>query len=816
MWFTHLTNPQPEALNVMHAERLRGALDPEALASAFEAVVQTHEVLRMRVALVGDQPVAVPCASITALQTETATHIAPSDRTADATRRVNAARARRFDLSAEAPFRAKLVRFDTDDHLLIMTLHHIACDEVSVRLLRRALLVPQERTAPGRGQMPAQYADIAEWQRLEEEKGAWKPVLARWAQRLRGAGTADSIAPTRLPGAGPGDAAVVEMLLPTGEVAILDAAAKRQNATSFTAMLSTALVLLHAASTRTDLTIATQLSGRARPEAAQLIGLFTSTAPLRNVLDPNEAFTDLMHRVQAQMWDLLAHQNVRFEAVLQHMGLERHAGRAPFCRIMFTHRKSVGQAHALGMLAAEEVPATDRSKAKFDIWISLVDSDQGRRLRLVYDTALYSEHSMQELASGFERVLRTASAAPDAPLSALIAPLELGLEPTPKAPEPQRVSHAPSSERPGARSHGANAPTSETLDRVGEIWRAVLGSLPDKPDTSFFDAGGDSLLLLRLVYLLEDATGVVLPLADAFHAPTPAAMALRIDRLRAMTHPLRAATSDALLEPFRTAAPVPDTGAPQAQPATSPRYFYVAGGGGHVAPFTSIARRIETAWEGIGIIDPALLGDEPPVERIEDLATRMVRAVLSADPVGPHVLVGYSAGGRAVYEMARQLRQMGLLAGCVVLDAGAGRVSGLSVALRPLRYLKHALRRAYRQASDGWAARFGGQMDPIEQARRKYKRVSLFQHARILRHRNVASDVPVVLLRATDSLRTRREADYGWSHMADLIAVIDTPGDHFNLYNPPRETVFAERFQQALERLHARLQAELPGRARET
>lgn len=173
-----------------------------------------------------------------------------------------------------------------------------------------------------------------------------------------------------------------------------------------------------------------------------------------------------------------------------------------------------------------------------------------------------------------------------------------------------------------------------------------------------------------------------------------------------------------------------------------PRYCLVAGGGGHVAPFSPVARLIDATWHGLGVLDPALFDEDPAIQSIEDLAKRMALAIRSVDPDGPYLLARHSAGGRTVPAIARQLRCGVGEAGCALLDAGAG--------------------------SQG-----------VEAERRRYRRISHRRHGGPLRHRVAVTDTPVALVRAVGvgAEPSGDRADHGWPRAARLVAMIDTPGD---------------------------------------
>jgi thioesterase domain-containing protein/acyl carrier protein len=423
--------------------------------------------------------------------------------------------------------------------------------------------------------------------------------------------------------------------------------------------------------------------------------------------------------------------------------------------------------------------------AKRDLWVSVIDNPDGRRLRIVYNAALYRPERLQRVLRDFEHLIeqivvghapQLSGLAPAGPLEAI-------------APPAQANESVPSTfQREG--------PAMATLNKVAAIWSETLRVDAPSEDVSFFNQGGDSLLLLRLIHRIEEEFGQSFPLGEAFQSPTIGHIAACLERSPQRLHQPR--DRDILLEPLLRDRPTR---------TCLPKFFFVSGGGGHVAPFAQIARLLEDRWEMIGVKDPALFAQEPAIANIEDLASRMMRAVLSADANGPWILAGYSAGGRTVYEIARQLRDAGGAAGCVVIDAGVSENGLANATLRMMRKMKRTGRVAVRRVDDEFARlRESADADGLrDKERRHYRRVSDVQHGRLLRYTPKPSDTPVALVRAVASGRRVKDQDYGWSALTHFVSAFNTPGDHFNCFRAPHQGAFASSLAQALDAVAARV-----------
>lgn len=778
LWFAHLVSREPSLNNVIQAERLRGLVDEACLRNAFDDLVERQEVLRLQIETVEGIPFLRPCETRPRLQVHDLTGLSASDREQKIQRVVDKEANVPFQLQKEPPVRGALYKFADDDFLLIVVVHHISCDEWSSRTLRSDLVAFYNARKTGAvADLPdlhAQYADLAAQSAALEADDAQRAALDRWVRRLKGARRDDRLPASSSACSEAGEDGMVSFLLPEDLTARIDTLGREAQATPFMTMLAITLCFLHQQTGRHDITIATQVAGRVNPDAAYLVGLFTNTVPVRSKVTETVDFHQVLHSVRRQILDALNNQSVRYETMIQRLGVKRSHDMASYAHTMFLHRKSFDAMKLAKGVKSQPVTATSRG-VKHDVWVSVIDGAEGRLLRLAYDGRRHDAAQMQSMLEAFVALAHQVTTA---------TIIELCDETD--APGAERGADSVASEA-GRTTFSAVDP--ELLATVSELWSTVLGGRVSDIDASFFDEGGDSLLLMQLAHRIETAFGVPVPLPDMFESPTIRSFTGRIHERCGPSEPAK--RWDKLIEPLLTSAQ-------RSGSEMRPKYFLVAGGGGHVAPFSSIARRIDARWEGLGVLDPALFADEPEQRSIESLASRMATAIRSVDSDGPWLLAGYSAGGRTVYEIARQLREQGGNAGCVILDAGVSPRTMSSETIRFLRWVKRLGRVSYRRVSDlimAW--RIGDEM-AVEMQRRKYRRISDLQHGRLLKYHTPPTDTLIALVRATEGRRFRNRKDRGWAGLARLLTIIDTPGDHWTCLKGENEAHFADAFDRAL------------------
>ncbi|MFE2723395.1 amino acid adenylation domain-containing protein [Kitasatospora sp. NPDC059327] len=425
LWILDRLQPGSTEYLVTASLRLRGPLDRAALHTALDGIQHRHEVLRTRYPVVDGEPVQVieapgrvPLAEedLTALDRATATA-----RLADL-----ATGARRpVDLAEGPVFSVVLARLTPREHVLLLTVHHIACDGWSEDLLVRELAERYDDAVAGRPartpELAVQYADYAVWQRERLSDGALRRRLDHWTERL--AGLAPLELPTDRPRPPVRDAAgaLVPLAVPADTAGRLTALAREQGATPFMALLAAHAVLLGRWSGQRDIAVGSPVAGRDRAEVQDLVGLFLNTLVLRVDLTGRPTFAELLRQVRESALDAYGHQEVPFERLVEELAPERDPARTPLFSSMLLWQDAAGAPApaAMGGLTSERLPVGE-STAKFDLTVGLAEQPDGSLAGSVnYATALFDRATAERFAAQFARLLESAVSTPDAPLDEL-------------------------------------------------------------------------------------------------------------------------------------------------------------------------------------------------------------------------------------------------------------------------------------------------------------------------------------------------------------------------------------------------------------
>ncbi|HEX2079665.1 MAG TPA: amino acid adenylation domain-containing protein, partial [Longimicrobium sp.] len=424
LWFIDRLEPGSAVYNIPVAWRLGGALDEAALERALGEIVRRHEALRTVFAEADGSPVQVvaPFGGF-ALPVEDLSALSEADREAALRRRAGEEARRAFDLSAGPLFRAALLRLGAEDHVLLLSMHHIVSDGWSMGVLFRELSALYAAYREG-GESPlpelgVQYADYAVWQREQLAGEVLDRQLAYWRERLAGApGLLELPTDHPRPPVQTYRGATVPVELSVELLERLQALGRREGATLYMVLLGAFQVLLSKYSGSEDIVVGSPIAGRTRGEVEELIGFFVNTLVLRTDLGGDPSFREVLGRAREATLGAYEHQELPFERLVAELQPERSLSHSPLFQVMFTLQNAGGGGGALPGLSVSGVEA-ELASAKFDLSLMLTATAQGLRGGLTYSTDLFERSTVERMLGHLERVLEQVAADADVRLSQL-------------------------------------------------------------------------------------------------------------------------------------------------------------------------------------------------------------------------------------------------------------------------------------------------------------------------------------------------------------------------------------------------------------
>ncbi|HYR08361.1 MAG TPA: amino acid adenylation domain-containing protein, partial [Longimicrobium sp.] len=424
LWFLDSLEPGSATYNILAAWRLGGALDEAALERALGEIVRRHEALRTVFGEVDGSPVQViaPFGSF-ALPVEDLSALSEADREAALRRRAGEEARRAFDLSAGPLFRAALLRLGEEDHVLLLSMHHIVSDAWSMGVLFRELSALYAAYLAGResplSELPVQYADYAVWQREQLEGEVLDRQLSFWRERLSGApGLLELPTDHPRPPVQTYRGASVPVELSLELLERLQRLGRSEGATLYMTLLAAFQVLLSKYSGSEDIVVGSPIAGRTRGEVEELIGFFVNTLVLRTNLSGDPGFREVLRRVRDVTLGAYEHQEVPFEKLVAELQPERSLSHSPLFQVMFTLQNADRSGFDLAGLRMEGVSA-EAETTRFDLGLTAVPHDGGIRGALEYSTDLFERSTIVRMLGQLERVLEQVAADADVRLSEL-------------------------------------------------------------------------------------------------------------------------------------------------------------------------------------------------------------------------------------------------------------------------------------------------------------------------------------------------------------------------------------------------------------
>jgi amino acid adenylation domain-containing protein len=424
LWFLEQLEPGSAAYNIAGALRMLGQLDVEALALSLNEIVRRHESLRTSFIMVGRQPaqiIAPSCHLALPVEDLTAQPFAEREEMLDRLMKEEARQP--FDLTHSPLLRARLLRLSSEEHVLLITMHHIVSDGWSSGVMVREMASLYEAYSRGEEsgleELSVQYVDYAMWQREHLTGEFLDHQLSYWRRQLSGSLPTLEL-PTERSRASVQTfrAATHSLVLPEKLCEELKELSLEEDATLFMTLLGALQILLWRYSGQTDLLVGTPVAGRTRAETEPLIGFFVNTLVLRTQLDARMAFRELLSKVREVCLEGYAHQEVPFEKLVEELQPERSLSHTPLFQVMFTLQNTPMPVIELSGLKLSLIEV-DHEVANFDLALEVSETSHGLQSLWRYNRDLFDGAMVSRMAGQFQTLLEGIVANPEARLAQL-------------------------------------------------------------------------------------------------------------------------------------------------------------------------------------------------------------------------------------------------------------------------------------------------------------------------------------------------------------------------------------------------------------
>jgi len=425
LWFLHQLQPDSLSYQSLRAYRLTGSLNVTALELSLNQIQQRHEALRTNFPTVEGHPVQLiaPTATLK-LPIIDLRKLPETEREAEAQRQAIQEAQQPFDLAKGPLWRVKLLHLTTEEHVLLLSMHHIVYDGWSLGVLFRELAALYQAFSTNQSslghatltplpELPIQYADFAVWQRQWLSGEVLESQLNYWKQQLSG-----NLPVLQLPTDYPRPPVQTyrgtsqSLVLPLDLTAALKSLSQQSGVTLFMTLLAAFQTLLYRYTEQEDIIVGSPIANRNRREIEGLIGFFANTLVLRTDLSGNPTFRELLRRVSQVTSGAYGHQDLPFEKLVEELQPERDLSRTPLFQVMFVLLNTPTSPLELPGLAINSLNVPSGT-TKFDLTLYVEDTAQGLRGSLSYNTDLFDTATISRMLGHFQTLLEGIVANPE-------------------------------------------------------------------------------------------------------------------------------------------------------------------------------------------------------------------------------------------------------------------------------------------------------------------------------------------------------------------------------------------------------------------
>ncbi len=425
LWFLTQLEPESPLYNMPAAIRLEGQLNLIALEQSFNEILCRHEALRTNFKTVEGRPIAVISSMTLLLLPILDLSELPFEQQDSTVRQLALVEAQQpFDLKSALLLRVRLLRLSKQEHIVLVTMHHIASDGWSIGVLVREVTALYEAFCAEKpsplSELPIQYADFAVWQRQRLQGKTLEAQLSYWKQQLGNNLPVLQLPTTRArTEVKTNKGATQSFLIPSNVSQGLQALSRQQGVSLFMTLLAGFQIFLQRYTNQDDIVVGTDVANRNQAETELLIGFFVNLLVLRTDLSGNPSFQDLLKRVRSVALGAYAHQDLPFEELVKALQPERNLSNTPpLFQVLFVLQNAPMPPLELPGLTLSQLEVENKV-ARFDLALFLTETEQGILGKWQYNADLFDTLTITRMTGHFQTLLNSIISQPDARLSNL-------------------------------------------------------------------------------------------------------------------------------------------------------------------------------------------------------------------------------------------------------------------------------------------------------------------------------------------------------------------------------------------------------------
>ncbi|NER91290.1 non-ribosomal peptide synthetase [Moorena sp. SIO3A2] len=419
LWFLWQLSPQNHNYNVSFSVRIYSKVDITIWQQVFQALRERHPLLRSTFPKLGEQP-------IQQLHQHQALDLLQIDASSwseeELNKKVVAAHRHPFNLETEPVMRVRWFTCSEQDHIMLLTIHHIALDGWSCDLITKEL--PQLYQAQLNGleasllPLKHSYQDYVSWQKELVEGQEGEQLWNYWQQKLGGELPVLNLPTDRpRPPIQTDNGGSYPFKLSEKLTEQLKELAQTEGATLYMILLAAFQVLLYRYTGQEDILVGSPTSGRTKAEFASIVGYFVDSVVMRADLSGNLSFRDFLYQVRQTVLGALAHQDYPFSLLVEKLQVERDSSRSPLFQACFVLQKFLESQDVQKVFFSSKTTLMnwgglevepfvfDQYESQYDLFLEMVEEDSYLVGLLKYNADLFDEQTIARMAGHFQNLL---------------------------------------------------------------------------------------------------------------------------------------------------------------------------------------------------------------------------------------------------------------------------------------------------------------------------------------------------------------------------------------------------------------------------
>ncbi|MFC6245132.1 MupA/Atu3671 family FMN-dependent luciferase-like monooxygenase, partial [Flavobacterium psychroterrae] len=414
------------AYNMPTAIKLKGEIDANKFEESFKVLISAHEILRTSFKTNEDREIRQFIAPVNevnfAITKEDFSTVENQENAI--LKYLEESNSVPFNLEEGRLLRASLIKLKEDEHLFLLTLHHIIGDGWSMEIIvseivkiYNTLINGDEINLPT---LNIQYKDYAVWLNSAAQQEKHKISEQYWLKQFSGElPVLDLPSFKTRPIIQTYAGETVDYTFSKDFFEKLKLFSKQHNATLFMTLLAGINVLLKRYTGQNDIIVGTPIAGREHPDLENQIGLYLNTLAIRTQFEDDINFLELVNKEKKTLLESYEHQDYPFAELVGKLNLKRDTSRSALFDVMIglqsqtqLNNFNTEKLHSLEVSTYE----FDHKVAKVDINFTFFETDQ-LALYIDFNTDIYDRKVIEKIFSHFENIMEICLEEPYKPVS---------------------------------------------------------------------------------------------------------------------------------------------------------------------------------------------------------------------------------------------------------------------------------------------------------------------------------------------------------------------------------------------------------------